>query len=222
MAFINMQNVGLAFGGIRLFEEINLTIEQGEKVALVGRNGAGKSTLLKLIQGTFRPDSGTIAIQKGIRSAYLDQMVPGEIPGTVLEVVKGDLSRVKDALEIEAGWEFHHQAEKVISQSGLDTNGVFNTLSAGLKRQVLLAKALVGEPDILLLDEPTNHMDIDSIKRLECCWSTIWSVVNWSGKMSVYERTDIDHERTNQVVHHEWGAGTAVECWGGGTTPRGE
>jgi len=56
----------------------------------------------------------------------------------------------------------------------------------------------------------------------DCCWSTIWSVGNWSGKMSVYERTDIDHERTNQVVHYEWGTGTAVECWGGGTTPRGE
>ena len=84
-----MQSVSLAFGGNRLFEEINLTIEQGEKVALVGRNGSGKSTLLKLIAGIIRPDSGAIAIQKGIRSAYLDQMVPGEMPGTVLEVVKG-------------------------------------------------------------------------------------------------------------------------------------
>ena len=167
MAFINMQSVGMTFGSTRLFEGLNLNIEQGEKVALVGRNGSGKSTLLKLIAGKFRPDYGTVAIQKGIRSAYLDQIVPGEIPGTVLEVVKGELNRVKDALEIEGGWELHQQAEKVISQLGLDANGVFNTLSAGLKRKVLLAKALIGEPDILLLDEPTNHMDIDSIKRLE-------------------------------------------------------
>ncbi|MFC1941782.1 ATP-binding cassette domain-containing protein [Chloroflexota bacterium] len=167
MAFINMQRVGLAFGSTRLFEGLNLTVEQGEKVALVGRNGSGKSTLLKLIAGSFRPDSGTVAIQKGIRSAYLDQMVPGEMPGTVLEVVKGELSRVQEALEIERGWGLHLQAEKVITQLGLDANGGFNTLSAGLKRKVLLAKALTGEPDILLLDEPTNHMDIDSIKRLE-------------------------------------------------------
>ena len=167
MAFINMQSVGLTFGSTRLFEGLNLNIEQGEKVALVGRNGSGKSTLLKLIAGKFRPDSGTVAIQKGIRSAYLDQIVPGEIPGTVLEVVKGELNRVKDALEIEGGWELHQQAEKVISRLGLDANGVFNTFSAGLKRKVLLAKSLVGEPDILLLDEPTNHMDIDSIKQLE-------------------------------------------------------
>ena len=88
MAFINIRGVGLAFGGTRLFEEINLTVEPGEKVTLVGRNGSGKSTLLKLIAGKIQPDFGMLAIQKGIRSAYLDQQVPGEMPGTVLEVVK--------------------------------------------------------------------------------------------------------------------------------------
>jgi len=167
MAFINMQNVGLAFSGLRLFEGLNLTIEQGERVALVGRNGSGKSTLLKLIAGSFRPESGTIAIQKGIRSACLDQMVPGEIPGNILEVVKGELNRFQNALEMGEGGSLDQQAEKVISQLGLDVNRIFNTLSVGLKRKVLLAKALMGKPDILLLDEPTNHMDIDSIKRLE-------------------------------------------------------
>ncbi len=167
MAFINTQSVTLSFCGIRLFEEISLTIEQGEKVALMGRNGSGKSTLLKLIAGIIRPDSGIIAIQKGIRSAYLDQAVPGETWGTVFEVVKRGLDQIKDKFETEDSWKQHQQVEKVISQLGLDDERVFNTLSAGQKRQVLLAKALVVEPDILLLDEPTNHMDIDSIKRLE-------------------------------------------------------
>ncbi len=167
MAYINLQSIALTFGGNRLFEEINLTVEQGEKVALVGRNGSGKSTLLKIIAGYIQPDSGAIAIQKGIRAAYLDQLVPGAMPGTVLEVVEAGVSRDQSVPEAEGGWEIHQQAEKVISQLGLDANRVFNSLSAGLKRQVLLAKALVGEPDILLLDEPTNHMDIDSIKRLE-------------------------------------------------------
>jgi ATP-binding cassette subfamily F protein uup len=167
MAFINIQSISLAFGGTRLFDEINLTIEQGEKVALVGRNGSGKSTLLKLIAGITRPDSGIIAIQKGIHSAYLDQMVPGEMPGTAFEVVRGGLDRTQDTLEMEGNWERRQQVEKVISQLGLNDERVFNTLSAGLKRQVLLAKALVAEPNILLLDEPTNHMDIDSIQRLE-------------------------------------------------------
>ena len=116
MAFINIQGVALAFGGNRLFDEIYITVEQSEKVALVGRNGSGKSTLLKLIAGIIRPDSGTVAIQKGIRSAYLDQLVPGEMPGTVIEVVKGDQSRTPGASEIERGWELQQQAEKVISQ----------------------------------------------------------------------------------------------------------
>jgi ATP-binding cassette subfamily F protein uup len=163
MAFINLQSVSLAFGSTSLFEDIHLTVEPGEKVALVGRNGSGKSTLLKLIAGILRPDTGTIAIQKGIRVAYLDQMVPGEMPGTVLEVVKGDFTRAQDGQESA----FNQRAEKVISQLGLESDWINNTLSAGMKRKVLMAKALAAEPDVLLLDEPTNHTDIDSIKRLE-------------------------------------------------------
>ena len=167
MAFINIQSLGLAFGSTLLFENANITIDQGEKVAVVGRNGCGKSTFLKLIAGNIRPDSGTIVLQKGVRCAYLDQMVPREMPGTVLEVVEGELSRIKDTLTIEDDWDIRQQAEKIISKLGLYSSRIFNSLSAGLKRQVLIAGALAGEPDILLLDEPTNHMDIDSIKRLE-------------------------------------------------------
>jgi ABC transport system ATP-binding/permease protein len=167
MAYINVQNVNLAFDDKVLFEDINLTIEKGEKVALVGRNGTGKSTLLKLIGGMVRPDSGALALQRGIRSAYLDQMVPGEIPGTVMDVVENEPGRTLETHDHEKRLEYHLQAEKIISQLGLDPNRTFNDLSAGLKRQVLLAKALAGGPEILLLDEPTNHIDIDSIKRLE-------------------------------------------------------
>jgi len=167
MAFISLQHIALAFGGNRIFEEINLNIEQGEKVALIGRNGSGKTTLLKLISGSIRPDSGIIAIQKGTRTAYLDQIVPGEIRGNIFEVVKGGLSGNPETAETGDGWEQTQQIEKAISHLGLDKERSFNTLSAGLKRQVLLARALVSEPDILLLDEPTNHMDIDSIRHLE-------------------------------------------------------
>ena len=131
----------------------------------MGRNGSGKSTLLKLVAGIIKPDSGAVIIQKGIRCSYLDQMVPGEIQGTVFEVVEKGLK--KDTKEIEDIWKQHQQVEKIISQLGLDKKWVFNTLSAGMKRQVLLGQALVAEPDVLLLDEPTNHLDIDSIKRLE-------------------------------------------------------
>ena len=163
MAFINLQGVSLAFGSTSLFEDIHLTVESGEKVALVGRNGSGKSTLLKLIAGILRPDTGSVAIQKGIHVAYLDQMVPGEMAGTVLEAVKGDIKLVQPGLEKA----FNQRAEKVISQLGLESGWINNTLSAGMKRKVLMARALAAEPDVLLLDEPTNHTDIDSIKRLE-------------------------------------------------------
>jgi len=196
MAYINIQNIGLTFGGTPLFDRISLTVDSGEKVALVGRNGSGKSTLLRLVEGSVKPYSGTVAIQKGIRCAHLSQMVPQEVPGTVLKVVSDglearsdlknryqpfstmplkknkyalheNLDRIHGTLDIGDGWDKRQQVNKVISQLGLDAERDFSSLSAGLKRQVLLGKALVGEPDILLLDEPTNHMDIDSIKRLE-------------------------------------------------------
>ncbi len=167
MAYINVQGVNLAFGGTPLFEDINLTVEQYERIALVGRNGAGKSTLLKLIAGFFKPDSGAVALQKGIRVSYLDQIVPGEMPGTVLEIVQSEVSLNTNPVDNKSEKEQLHRAKKVITQLGLNADRVFNDLSAGLKRQVLLARSLAGEPDILLLDEPTNHMDIDSIKRLE-------------------------------------------------------
>ncbi len=196
MAFINMQGIALSFTGIPLFDGISLTIERGEKVGLVGRNGSGKSTLLRLIEGSVKPDSGTVAVPRGVRSAYLSQEVPHELPGTVLDVIAGgsrayvdltaqgqslparfpnedtsplqeELDRIHHDLEMEGGWHKKEQVSKMISQLGVDGNRAFNSLSAGLKRQVLLKRALVGEPDILLLDEPTNHMDIDSIRDLE-------------------------------------------------------
>ena len=167
MAYINIQGLALTFGHTRIFEEINLTVDASEKVALVGRNGSGKSTLLKLIAGIIKPDSGILALQKGIQAAYLEQMVPGEIPGNVFEVVESGLQQHLTGQAVEARDDMGRQVEKVLSQLGLNGARIFNQLSAGLKRQVLLARALVSEPDILLLDEPTNHMDIDSIKRLE-------------------------------------------------------
>jgi len=167
MALISIQNVKLAFGGPVLFDGINLSIERGEKVVLLGRNGSGKSTLLKLIERSLKPDSGTVLVHKGVRAALLPQEVPDEIPGTVFDVVAGGLNRIHNTLEKDGEWGIEQQVDRTISQLGLDADLLFNSLSAGLKRQALLGKTMTGEPDILLLDEPTNHMDIDSIKRLE-------------------------------------------------------
>ena len=196
MAFISMQGISLAFLSVPLFDGVNLTIERGEKVGLVGRNGSGKSTLLRLIEGSAKPDSGAVSVQKGVRSAYLSQEVPHDLPGTVFDVVASgsreyvdlitrnpspsasllhegtvpvheELDRIHQNLDMEGVWYKKEQVSKCLSQLGVDAGLAFSSLSAGLKRQVLLQRALVGEPDILLLDEPTNHMDIDSIKELE-------------------------------------------------------
>jgi ATP-binding cassette subfamily F protein uup len=168
-----MQGISLAFIGAPLFDGINLTIERGEKVGLVGRNGAGKSTLLRLIEGSVKPDSGVVALQNGVVVAYLSQEVPQALPGTVFDVIASGIrgsvghDEPDHPIDSEDEWYKRDQVTKTLSQLGLDAGRTFSSLSAGLKRQVLLKKALVGEPDILLLDEPTNHMDIDSIKALE-------------------------------------------------------
>lgn len=160
MALFSMQEVSLSFGGPQLLDKVNLQIEEGERVCLLGRNGTGKSTLMKMIKGDVAPDAGEITRQQSLRVAYLTQEVPRQIEGTVFEVIIGGLAD-------DTGWEGHSQAEKLLSLMKLDGDSKFKTLSAGLKRRVLLARGLVTDPHILLLDEPTNHLDIDAIKWLE-------------------------------------------------------
>ncbi|TLD43151.1 MAG: ATPase component of ABC transporter with duplicated ATPase domain [Candidatus Jettenia ecosi] len=170
MALLSLQDVSMGFGRPLLLEQVNLQIERGERVCLLGRNGAGKSTLLKLINGDLLPDSGEIVRQKGMYTAYLSQEIPGELRGTVFDIVSDGLKvsdRYQSIQNRDQGWKKQHQVEKVISQMQLDGNAEFNTLSSGLKRRVLLARGLVCDPDILLLDEPTNHLDVDSIGWLE-------------------------------------------------------
>jgi ABC transport system ATP-binding/permease protein len=167
MALISVQDVSIGFGGPRLLEEVNLQIESGEWVGLLGRNGAGKSTLLKLIAGDIEPHSGTIARQQGIRMAYLPQEVPQNLSGRVAEIIEGGLESVTGTLDNEHLWQRQHQVDKIISQMELDADARFEVLSAGMKRRVYLARGLVRNPDLLLLDEPTNHLDIASIDWLE-------------------------------------------------------
>jgi ATP-binding cassette subfamily F protein uup len=168
MALISLQDVSIGFGGPRLLEEINLQIESGEWVGLLGRNGMGKSTLLKLISGEISPHSGTIAWQQNLRVAYLPQEVPQGLSGRVRDVVESGLeATVSGTLDDEHQWQRQHQVEKVLSRMELDPEERFEVLSAGLKRRVYLARGLARNPDLLLLDEPTNHLDINSIDWLE-------------------------------------------------------
>jgi len=175
---------------------VTLQIEPGERIGLLGRNGSGKSTLMKLLVGDATPDAGEIGCNGDVNIAMLPQDVPDYLPGTVYDVVasggqvhaelireyhdlshhvaRGDdsgllrkLERVQHQIETSGAWHYHQRVERVIARTELNEDAEFRSLSAGLKRRVFLARALVNEPDLLLLDEPTNHLDISTILWLE-------------------------------------------------------
>jgi ATP-binding cassette subfamily F protein uup len=161
MALLALQNVTIRFGGPALLEDVTLNLERGERISLVGRNGEGKSTLLKLLTGELNPDSGSIIRASSVTCALLPQTVPDDVPGSILDLVMTGVPT-----HVEA-WRRVTCAEKAVSLMELDKDAAFNTLSGGMKRRALLAKALAAEPDVLLLDEPTNHLDLASIQWLE-------------------------------------------------------
>jgi len=163
MALISLREVTLSFGGPPLLDAINLQIERGERVCLLGRNGSGKSTLLRVVNGDTRPDRGAVWRAQDARTAYMPQEVPLDLRGRVHDVIAQGLAADDHA----DAWQREHQIAKVLSRTGLDGDAESSTLSAGMKRRVLLAQGLVREPDLLLLDEPTNHLDIESIAWLE-------------------------------------------------------
>jgi len=196
MALVTLRHIQLGFGGPPLLDDLSLSVSEGERVCLLGRNGAGKSTLMKLIAGEIQADDGEIAVRQGARIALLKQEVPEQLNGPVFDVVAaglgelsgllhdyhrllvrleresgetllGRLSELQHKLEETGGWHTEQLVESVLSRLQLDAESEFSQLSGGLKRRVLLARALVREPDLLLLDEPTNHLDIDSIDWLE-------------------------------------------------------
>ena len=196
MNVLGLEKISLAYGHLPLLDHVDLQIESGERVCLIGRNGAGKSTLLKVISGMQQADDGVVRLQSGMRIAYLEQDVPEDISMTVFEVVArglGDLGNVikeyhelahqmetdhserlmnrmaelQHKLEAENGWALTQRVESVISLLQLDADKKLSELSGGMRRRVILGKTLVNEPDLLLLDEPTNHLDITSIVWLE-------------------------------------------------------
>ncbi len=163
MSLISLNNVSLTFAGPALLDAVSLQLEDGERVGLLGRNGAGKSTLLKILEGTLAPDWGDVVRQPGLRVASLPQEVPLDLAGTV----HGYLHEVCGTVRSDAAWKIEARIDQVARDLTLDLDVSLETLSAGSKRRVLLAAALVRDPDLLILDEPTNHLDIDAIDHLE-------------------------------------------------------
>ena len=158
MALITLNQIAVNFGDPPLLDDVDLQLEPNERLCLLGRNGAGKSTLMKIIAREMAPDSGDVMYQKNARVALLGQDVPRNLTGTIHTVVSQNTPQTSVGPPI---------VDTVITRLQLDPTAEFQTLSVGLKRRTLLARALATEPDVLLLDEPTNHLDIDTITWLE-------------------------------------------------------
>ena len=164
MPLVTLDRVSMAYGHLPLLDDVAMQIDARERVSVIGRNGTGKSTLLRILAGEIPPDSGTLWRQPSLRVARLEQDVPLSAHRTVFDVVAEGHTH---HLEEDEAWLREHHVELILSRLDLPGESIVDTLSGGWRRRVLLARALVGQPDLLLLDEPTNHLDIDAIQWLE-------------------------------------------------------
>ena len=195
MPMLRLENVSLAYGHLPLLSHVELQVELGERVCVVGRNGAGKTTLFRVIIGTASADEGEIWRADTLRVAHLEQEVPPDTEQTIFEVVAGglgelgsvlsqyhrlvqgagiekrdsldELARLQSRIESLGGWNVNQKVETVLTRLSLPEHVRLSDCSGGTRRQVMLARALVSDPDLLLLDEPTNHLDINAITWLE-------------------------------------------------------
>ncbi|MDX1452923.1 MAG: ATP-binding cassette domain-containing protein, partial [Oleiphilaceae bacterium] len=192
MSIVRFENVSLAYGLRPLLDNVTFAIEPGDKLCLLGRNGEGKSSLMSLLVGAQQPDSGSLIFDKNLKVGFLPQELPAADTLTVFEVVaQGEpetarllsefetlshqhdpqsvdrLAKLQDQIEAVDGWNFQTRVAQILKRFGLEESTTMQSLSGGWRRRVLLARALVNNPDLLLLDEPTNHLDINTIRWLE-------------------------------------------------------
>ena len=193
MTLLKLTNVSLAYGNNPLLDGVSWQIARGERVCIIGRNGTGKSSMLSVVKGSQLPDDGEIWRAPGLKIGELPQELPRADERTVFDVVAEGLSgvgqllaeyhhlsqnihneadldklmHVQQALEAKDGWRLQQLVDSTLSRLQLPADKTLAELSGGWRRRVLLAQALVSEPDLLLLDEPTNHLDIGAIAWLE-------------------------------------------------------
>jgi ATP-binding cassette subfamily F protein uup len=214
MALLSLAGAHLAFGHVALLDGAALSIESGERLALIGRNGTGKSSLLKILAGLDKPDDGLISLQQGLRRVFVPQE-PGFAPGACVfdAVAEGvaearalrerfelhadgdDLDAVQTRLEALDGWTWEQRVAESLERLRLDGDARVDALSGGTKKRVALARALVARPELLLLDEPTNHLDVAAIEWLQEL------LVAWRGALVVvsHDRAFIDAVATRIV-----------------------
>ena len=163
MPLVTLDRVSIAYGHLPLLADAGLQVEPRERVCVIGRNGTGKSTLLRIISGELAPEAGSVWHQPGLRIGSLAQDVPLNDPRSVSAVVSEGITHLTDTDE----WRKEQLVAITLSRLGLPPDVSVHTLSGGWRRRVLLARALVSQPDLLLLDEPTNHLDIETMTWLE-------------------------------------------------------
>jgi ATP-binding cassette subfamily F protein uup len=193
MSLVVLDNISLQFSDQPILRNADLTIDNNERICLIGRNGAGKSTLLRIITGEQQPDSGEIRYRHALRISQLIQALPDELDQSVHRFVSAGLAHLEELIgkykvqseqsldarglrqldelhhliEAEGGWNIDQRVATVLSELGLPEHRTLNELSGGWQRRAGLARALVCNPELLLLDEPTNHLDLATIQWLE-------------------------------------------------------
>jgi ABC transport system ATP-binding/permease protein len=163
MPLLQLREITLKYSSAPLLDRVDFQVDAGERICLLGRNGAGKTSLMRIITGEETPNAGELIIPNEAVVTRLIQEIPDDITGTVMEVLHSGLRADRH----EEEWQTDVRLEDLAAEMHLPAQQEFPALSGGLKRRVLLARALAGQPDILLLDEPTNHLDLDSILWLE-------------------------------------------------------
>jgi len=234
MPLLTLQQVSLAFGHVPLLDHVDLVVEPGDKIALIGRNGTGKSSLLRILSGEQRPDDGEVWRSPGLRLAYVAQEPPLDAAHTVFDAAAeglgaawellsqyeaaahalettpadaallGTLADLSARVDASNGWVLKSRVDQVLSRLKLSPHDMVGTLSGGQKKRVALARALVLEPELMLLDEPTNHLDIDSIRWLEDLLAGFGGALLFV----THDRTFLDHV-ANQVLELDRGHLTA-------------
>jgi ABC transport system ATP-binding/permease protein len=164
---LRLDKVSLAYGSRPLLDQVSLQLEEGERVALIGRNGEGKSSLLRLLLGEIEPDIGTVWRRSGAGIGHLAQDISALAPVPLAQWLHAALTDPQQPGAPAEGWSIEQRVATVLSRLRLDGSSRLDQLSGGTRRRALLARALVSDPQVLLLDEPTNHLDIDTIEWLE-------------------------------------------------------